>query len=279
MTHVQLRSCMNISLRVNAACPSRRVNAWKLRIRDQTVVVTPAHIALWIKQGVYKSSPFTKSLNLDWWLPKAYLPESTRDFGNDLAWAFVDEKGTCLDTTIDPITHSTDAQVFFQQPYDGSGVWDSKASTLGKINACIYPSPSSPLLEVHDVGFQGLSGALVLEAKEPEAPTLCMGMLVRRTHFKRIQPVQAACHASDPAASPKSEVLDCILRNASSLDRIEATLASIESNMLTDIDSILRVARMRRSMVMPVVHMAHVMDYAPSVLLSDIVGMTEEDFM
>ena len=73
------------------------------------------------------------------------------------------------------ITNPTDVEIYFQQPYDYKGDWQ-KNSSFASIDAVVYPSPESPLLEALDVGFRGLSGAIAVMKRNQ---TL-LGMFIKR---------------------------------------------------------------------------------------------------
>jgi hypothetical protein len=68
--------------------------------------------------------------------------------------------------------------MYFRQPYDLEANWDASQSVVGAISAILYPSMKSPLLEVLDLGFRGMSGALAVDANQPEPVVL--GMMSRR---------------------------------------------------------------------------------------------------
>ena len=98
----------------------------------------------------------------------------------DLAWAEVEEQPGqhSLQVREDPVESAVHSTMYFRQPYDLEATWDASESVVGAISAILYPSMKSPLLEVLDVGFRGMSGALAIDANQPQP--LVLGMMSRR---------------------------------------------------------------------------------------------------
>ena len=114
-------------------------------------------------------SKFLKEFShLDWYIPLKFLANSTPE--DDVAWtevpdSFPDEG--FLELSNEKIVQPTDVDLFLRQPYNSSGVWVENSS-FASINAVLYPSPESSLLEAIDVGFRGLSGAIALRRETPQ---------------------------------------------------------------------------------------------------------------
>jgi hypothetical protein len=69
-----------------AASPSRLVNAWRLRSGGKTFVVTPAHVALFVKDSKFLRSPFLEDLkSLKWCAHRSLQP---KDFTRNIAPVF-----------------------------------------------------------------------------------------------------------------------------------------------------------------------------------------------
>jgi hypothetical protein len=137
----------------------------------------PAHVALHKKGGNFFVSEFLKDLSgLNWRIPRSYA--SLAIFANDVAWAKVTgSEGEFINADTETAREqlSSSCKIFFRQPYDCMGKWDGSNSTLGQVDGQLYPSPNSKLLEIVDVGFRGMSGALVVSGDNR-----AIGMLLRR---------------------------------------------------------------------------------------------------
>ena len=163
-------------------CPSKLVNAWRVRLGSETFVIMPAHVALHKKEGIFTVSEFLKDLShLNWRVPCMYLKDQ-ENFVSDVTWARVpDGEGESINADNAEICGehlSSSCMIFFRQPYDAMGNWDGPNSTLGQVNGQLYPSPNSKLFEVVDVGFRGMSGALVV--RDSSDDNSAIGMLLRR---------------------------------------------------------------------------------------------------
>ena len=121
-------------------------------------------------------------------VPRLYVDGSVT---NDLAWAEVTEPEQpghrSLRVREDPIGSTLSSTIFFRQPYNLDARWDASKSVLGAISAILYPSPDSPLLEVLDVGFRGMSGAIAIDTSQSEPWVL--GMMSRRA-----KPIELKLH-------------------------------------------------------------------------------------
>ena len=110
-----------------------------------------------------------------------YLKDQ-ENFVSDVTWARVpDGEGESINTDNAEICGehlSSSCKIFFRQPYDAMGNWDGPNSTLGQVNGQLYPSPNSKLFEVVDVGFTGMSGALVV--RDSSDDNSAIGMFLRR---------------------------------------------------------------------------------------------------
>ena len=102
----------------------------------------------------------------------------------DLAWAEIAEDGqhsSSLQVQLAPVSSTVPSTMFFRQPYDFNAKRDGSESVVGAMSAILYPSMKSPLLEVLDIGFRGMSGAL--------APLSCRSgarHLERVSNFRRV---------------------------------------------------------------------------------------------
>ena len=185
-------------------CPSKLVNAWRVRLGSKTFVVMPAHVAIHKKEGIFTVSKFLKDLSgLNWCVPYMYLQDQ-ENFVSDVAWARVpddEDESINVDTTgICGEQLSLPCKIFFRQPYDAMGSWDGSNSTLGQVDGQLYPSPNSKLFEVVDVGFRGMSGALVVLNSSDDNSAI--GMLLRRG-----KPIDLKKSKSPLQSHPESSVI------------------------------------------------------------------------
>jgi len=160
---------------IKSATTSKFVNAWQVQLGNKRFVITPAHVAVHKKEGKWLISKFIKDFkHLDWQIPEEY--KSNRSPISDIAWAELSESsGTFLNLSEEIIEDPTTVDFYFRQPYDGEGKWVDDSS-FASLNAVLYPSPESKLLEAVDVGFRGMSGAIATK----NATTELIGMFVKR---------------------------------------------------------------------------------------------------
>lgn len=168
---------------------------------------------------------------------------------SDLAWAECQHDIPSVPLDLEAIECPCDVRIFFQQPYDSHGTWvaEKEGSTFGCVNGSIYPSPASGLLEVLDVGFQGMSGALVT-SRDPRLGAV--GLLIRpakRIHLKRKKVPVAN------ASEEEEDVHELLGKLNTRLTRIDRKLEKLLKEALTeaDTDALLNVVRMRRSVILP----------------------------
>jgi hypothetical protein len=179
---------------VKNICPSQSVNAWIVELAEsgERFAILPAHVATRMRDtGQWEASKFIAPLSsrfkLDWNISLSYVEDLEKGMGNsipnDLAWARFPSNCDLPALTISDNMHSLDlpceVNVFFQQPYNGKGEWVDKGSTFGACHGIVYPSPESNMLEVLDMGFKGMSGALVVDANSKNSVPDGVGMLIR----------------------------------------------------------------------------------------------------
>ncbi len=160
-----------------SACPSKLINAWKLKINSKCYLITPAHVAVYRKNDQWLISKFLKDLShYNWCIPVNYLANFAHE--DDIAWTLLPDSESnqnFLELSNDKILHPTKVEFFFHQPYNTNGILVENSS-FASINSVVYPSPESELLEALDVGFRGMSGALALKQETAEV----VGMFVGR---------------------------------------------------------------------------------------------------
>jgi len=165
---------------IQSTCPSKTVNVWRVFLGKE-YFITPAHVAIHIKEGKWKKSHFLKDFEkFTWRVPSKWI--ETKNSAFDFAWAETNDKGNYL-TPSDNSVFPQDADFFFRQPYNADGVW-VKSSAFSSLHGKVYVSPESKLLEVLDVGFRGMSGAMAISNSDLSF----LGMLVRRAASLGLEP-------------------------------------------------------------------------------------------
>ena len=230
---------------VEMSSASQLFNVWRLRINNQVYAVMPAHCLVHRKS--YTPNLDQRLKTLDWRVSSRYKV-GTVDPMIDVAWAKTEPHNF-----LDPAPERrlpTITSLFFRQPYDYNGNRQVRAS-LVCMEGSLHLSPgSTDLFETMDVGFKGMSGALVVD---PDAR--CEGLLLRRG---KALPLATKSGFSDPLATgegpsmdlakqdPMQKVLHAIQRLESSQRRVERTTLK-----RTDMHDVLNVVTMRRSVVLP----------------------------
>ena len=181
--------------RIQSACPSPNVNAWRVKIGGDKYLITPAHVAIFSKDQKWRFSHFLDDLkDLHWKIPFSYAVKPSPQY--DICWAKLpsDDTSNALSLDITPIMAPTKVNVLFRQPYNMEGKWVGSQSTLGSTEATLYETPNTrdittdqlaiagdfsddsiPLAESIDIGFRGMSGAIALSENGH-----CRGMFVKR---------------------------------------------------------------------------------------------------
>ena len=162
-------------------CPSPSVNAWKINVGGSCYLITPAHVAIFVKEG-------------KWANPSPQY---------DICWAkFDDDQPDALDLEHSVICDPTKVRVIFRQYYDMDAVLTLHGSEMGLTEAVIYRSPKfvvtagdsnvpeseyCSLSESVDVGFRCMSGAIALDENDK-----CVGMFVKRGNLVPLKQARTA---------------------------------------------------------------------------------------
>lgn len=259
--------------RIANICPSKLINVWNIRLNNANYVVTPAHVALQVKDGKYMKSSFLGELeHHNWQVPRLYNGNDI-SFAYDFAWAKISEKCDAHESFLEQVDHSMECEIFFRQPYDQHAVWNATKSVLASTKAYVYPSPNSSLLEALNVGFRGMSGAIVTSLIHGHA--MVLGMLLRRGKpiELRMSNLNDVTTQTENLSAEISLGERAILQK---LDTIHHRLEVLENKVLTvgDLDRLCNVVSMRRSIVMPCSRMLCLMQDAVDV--DNLVGKLVE---
>lgn len=156
------------------------VNCWRIQIDTSRIfAVLPAHVAVHKKNDMWKKSFFLDKCNrgcgdkLNWKIPLKWT--ENHDPHNDIAWAEIKD---CIDISLKETKHDInnpiDTSFYYSHTIDHAGKICAD-SVFGKMNGTVYASPNSTLLEVPNIGFKGMSGAIAVDDNGD-----CIGMLLRR---------------------------------------------------------------------------------------------------
>ena len=159
MTKITTKSIVE---KIRKSAPSKLVNCWRVKFGNKYYAITPAHVAIYPKNKIWTKSPFLRELNqLEWKMPSNY--HLTQSLTEDFAWAEIPKPGEqhYLDHTEDIITDPVNVNFYFRQPYDIKGKWQEDSSFVA-LNATLFQSPKSELVEALEVGFRGMSGAIAI---------------------------------------------------------------------------------------------------------------------
>ncbi|AYV87238.1 MAG: hypothetical protein Sylvanvirus41_3 [Sylvanvirus sp.] len=295
--------------------PSNQVNVWPVRfkdIMDRLFLITPAHVAIYGKPIIddnpnhpkmwgWNQSEFLKDLqHLDWNVPRAYvknyspqMPRTINLMYKDLAWTEVNKKdqGEYKDKSliIDPqctILNPVSCSVLFRQPYDSKGVWDNLKSTLGSSPVHVYPSPNSSFFEAMNIGFQGISGAIVCSNDSNSV----VGMIIRlgehiNSKFMSILskdrplPSSQQIESTSSKAPANENFIEQISVQSSDSKEIVKALGIIEKKIdklyqeslrLQDLENLFHITHLKRSIILPGHMMRNIID-EESVTIGDII--------
>jgi hypothetical protein len=253
-------------------CPSKLVNAWRVRLGSKTFVVMPAHVAIHKKEGIFTVSKFLKDLSgLNWRVPYMYLQDQ-ENFVSDVAWARVpddEDESINVDTTdICGEQLSLPCKIFFRQL-----LRRGKPIDLKKSESPLQSHPESSVITertMSDVGA-ALDTPGLFSSKEqnmfhegeltsPEFRAIGrMLMSMERNFNTRIDSMDSRINARMSSIESR-------------MSSIESDVKYLRDNVLVvdDLDALLNVTAMRRSLVMPFSHVQSLMEN--SVGLDSIVG-------
>ena len=184
--------------RFRRACPSTNVNVWKVKIGSDCYLVTPAHVGVYSKDGIWEKSKFLDDFKgEDWQIRPQYFREPSPQ--DDICWTkFQGDDSDALHLEESDIVDPMKACVIFRQPYDMNAVWVSPGPEMGATEVILYKSPKPslivgsddipmsddrPMLESMDVGFRGMSGAIAVNDNGK-----CIGMFVKRGTLIPLKP-------------------------------------------------------------------------------------------
>eukprot|EP01006_Ploeotia_vitrea_P042899 TRINITY_DN66668_c4_g3_i4.p2 TRINITY_DN66668_c4_g3~~TRINITY_DN66668_c4_g3_i4.p2 ORF type:complete len:153 (+),score=3.01 TRINITY_DN66668_c4_g3_i4:198-656(+) len=127
---------------VKTASLARGLNAWKLKIGLKAYAITPAHVAMHPKNGIWCISKFLDGFgDLPWHISTDWV--ETQHFRNDLAWCELppDHEQGALVLSSDLLCDLPfGVDIAFHQPYTPDAQWTSDAS-FATLHTTAYPSP------------------------------------------------------------------------------------------------------------------------------------------
>ena len=229
--------------RFRRACPSPKVNAWKVIKNGVCYLATPAHVAIYAgNDGKWKLSHFLDDFkDLDWRIRHSYSVTACAQ--DDICWAkYPGDDSDALVLEDSDITEPTKSYVVFRQPYDMDAVWVSQ-SEMGLTEAILYRSPrrdgefpgsdERPMLESMDIGFRGMSGAIAVNENGR-----CLGMFVKRGKLIPLKVPRSAIVTTMPAVTtmpvPQPSWLEQLLFPSllARFDRMDARFDQMDAQVL-----------------------------------------------
>lgn len=141
-------------------------NAWKVSIRNEKFIITPAHNVIYSKNKSWSKSDFVpEPYNTDWYSSKKYIESEQYDLLYDLAWKPIPKNIQTIETTHIDLEEIYQVQYYTYQPYDFDGnkvKVKSNSYVMASGNTTIYNSPGTECFESIGIGYRGMSGAIVL---------------------------------------------------------------------------------------------------------------------
>ena len=112
------------------ACPSKNVNIWKIKVGNDCLLVTPAHVSVFPSNGKWEKSKFMDDFkDMDWRIRHQYtVAPSPQD---DICWTkFHGDDSDALELEDSDIVDPMKAYVIFKQPYNMDTAWISDGSEM-----------------------------------------------------------------------------------------------------------------------------------------------------
>lgn len=257
--------------RITKACPSPKVNVWKVNINKNRYLINPAHVALFAKNNLWQRSHFLDDFyKFKWNIPFSYLVRPCPQ--SDICWAKLpdDDGSDALELDVIPITEPLNVDVVYRQPYHMNGTWVSE-STFGATQATVYRTPSEDLIESIDIGFKGMSGAVALSSDSK-----LVGLFVKRASLIQLKKPDPPSHVSEQFTDFKTPFERFI---ADRLNDIDDRLQYLTNITLTrnDMHELGVVFDARRGIFLPSASIVHIIDHVKSLEIDDILGQPAPD--
>lgn len=163
-------------------------NSWKISIGNEKFLVASAHTIIYKKNNSDINWSYNKDLqikyNSGWYFLDVYLSKPTSNVKMDFAFKPISkyEKTIKIEQTNPDMIY--DIKYYFYQPYNhiGQNICEqnpmSKPS-LGYGCGCMYQHPGTEYFESIGMGWRGLSGALITNAKTNNF----LGLFTRRISY------------------------------------------------------------------------------------------------
>ena len=166
----------------------KTLNAWKISIGNEKILVSPAHYIIYKKNQSDTNWSYNKNLptkyNSRWYFLDEYLSKPSSNIKMDFSFKPISkyEKTIKVEQTNPDMIY--DIKYYFYQPYNhiGQNICEqnpmSKPS-LGYGCGCMYQHPGTEYFESIGMGWRGLSGALITNAKTNNF----LGLFTRRISY------------------------------------------------------------------------------------------------
>jgi hypothetical protein len=145
-------------------------------LNNKPFAIMPAHCVIYNVNNNWVRSNFLEQLSTNkllWNVPTKWL--TSQELHDDFAWAPLNDVSNMAPMTSTNVTQMDESFcAHFVHP--NSTVTDS---VIGKINGLMYRKPHTDLFESCNIGFTGMSGALITQFYD----TIAVGMFIRRGYL------------------------------------------------------------------------------------------------
>lgn len=135
------------------------LNAWKIILGKETYMITPAHNLIYKKHNNLQISHLIRPKDISGWnVDKRFV--DSNDILYDLAWKKLSWNEPGLYSYPTDLSNIVKCNFYYYQPYNYKGVLTNEYN-IGCIDGYVYKSPEIDYYESINVGFRGMSGAIV----------------------------------------------------------------------------------------------------------------------
>lgn len=163
-------------------------NAWKISIGNEKFLVAPAHTIIYKKNQSDINWSYNKNLptkyNSGWYFLDEYLSKPTSNIKMDFAFKPISKYEKTINIEQSNPDMIYDIKYYFYQPYNhiGQNICEHNPMlrpSLGSGCGCMYQHPGTEYFESVGMGWRGLSGALITNAKTNNF----LGLFTRRISY------------------------------------------------------------------------------------------------
>ena len=166
----------------------KTLNIWKISIGNEKFLVSPAHYIIYKKNQSDINWSYNKNLplkyNSGWYFLNEYLSKPISNIKMDFAFKPISKYEKTIYTEQTNPDMIYDIKYYFYQPYNhiGQNICEQNPiakPSLGSGYGCMYQHPGTEYFESIGMGWRGLSGALITNAKTNDF----LGLFTRRISY------------------------------------------------------------------------------------------------